>query len=314
MKLFKQNTYNLIMIEPKHFGFNNETAKDNHYQINDNLISKREIKEKAKKEFNDLVVKIKNEDISVKVFKDNKKIITTDSVFPNNWISLHEEGKLILYPMFSKNRRKERQNNSIKNFLKKNFSIEQIIDLTNWENKGKFLEGTGSMIFDRTNKICFAAISNRTSNEILKNLCNKLNYDLFTFKANQTSKKNRVPIYHTNVMMSLGKKFVVICLESIDNLMERSKIISQLNSLKKEIIEINEFQVENFAGNLLQVENKKGEEIIVMSSRAKSCLSKEQIEKLNKHGKIIHSDLDIIEKIGGGSARCMIAENFLQKK
>ena len=115
-------------------------------------------------------------------------------------------------------------------------------------------------------------------------------------------------------MMSLGKKFVVICLESIDNLMERSKIISQLNSLKKEIIEINEFQVENFAGNLLQVENKKGEEIIVMSSRAKSCLSKEQIEKLNKHGKIIHSDLDIIEKIGGGSARCMIAENFLQKK
>ena len=228
MKFYKQNTNDLIMIEPKHFGFNNETAKDNHYQINDNLISKKDIKEKAKKEFNDLVVKIKNEDISVKVFKDNKKIITTDSVFPNNWISLHEEGELILYPMFSENRRKERQNNSIKNFLKKNYSIKEIIDLTNWEKKGKFLEGTGSMIFDRTNKICFAAISNRTSNEILKNICNKLNYDLFTFKANQTFKNNRVPIYHTNVMMSLGKKFVVICLECIDNLKERSKIISHL--------------------------------------------------------------------------------------
>ncbi len=278
------------------------------------MISKKDVKEKAKKEFNNLVVKIKNEDISVKVFKDNKKIITTDSVFPNNWISLHEEGKLILYPMFSKNRRKERQNNSIKNFLKKNYSIEQIIDLTNWEKKGEFLEGTGSMIFDRTNKICFAAISNRTSTLILKGLCNRLNYDLFTFKANQTFKNNRVPIYHTNVMMSLGKKFVVICLECIDNLKERSKIISHLKNLKKEIIEINELQVENFAGNLLQVENKKGEEIIVMSSRAKSCLSKKQIEKLNNHGKIIHSNLDIIEKIGGGSARCMIAENFLQKK
>ena len=216
--------------------------------------------------------------------------------------------------MFSRNRRKERQNNSIKNFLKKNYSIEQIIDLTNWEKKGEFLEGTGSMIFDRTNKICFAAISNRTSTLILKGLCNRLNYDLFTFKANQTFKNNRVPIYHTNVMMSLGKKFVVICLECIDNLKERSKIISHLKNLKKEIIEINEFQVENFAGNLLQVENKKGEEIIVMSSRAKSCLSKKQIEKLNNHGKIIHSNLDIIEKIGGGSARCMIAENFLQKK
>ena len=170
------------------------------------------------------------------------------------------------------------------------------------------------MIFDRINKICFAAISNRTSSVVLKELCDILHYDLFTFKANQTYNNNRVPIYHTNVMMSLGEKFVVICLESIDDITEKSKIISLLKKLKKEIIEINEKQVENFAGNLLQVENKKREKFIVMSSKAYNCFSKNQIEKLSKHGKIIHSNLDVIEKIGGGSARCMIAENFLQKK
>ena len=314
MKFYKQNTNDLIMIEPRHFGFNNETAKDNHYQINNDLISKTEIKQKANKEFNALVHKIKEEDISVRVFSDNKKLITTDSVFPNNWISLHQEGKLILYPMFSKNRRKERQNKSIISYLNKNHSIDEIIDLTNWEQKGEFLEGTGSMIFDRKNKICFAAISNRTSNVILKELCDILKYDLITFKANQSYNDNRVPIYHTNVMMSLGEQFVLICLQCIDNLNERSKIISILKDLKKEIIEISEKQVENFAGNLLQVENKRKKKFIIMSSKAYKCFSKSQKKKLNNHGKIIHSNLDIIEKIGGGSARCMIAENFLQKK
>ena len=314
MKNLKQNTSDLIMIEPMHFGFNTETAEDNHYQIKDDLISKIEIKQKAIKEFNELVKKIKEENISVRVFDDEKNIITTDSVFPNNWISLHEEGKVILYPMFSKNRRKERENSFVKSYLNNNYFINQIIDLTDWEKKEKFLEGTGSMIFDRINKICFAAISNRTSSVVLKELCDILHYDLFTFKANQTYNNNRVPIYHTNVMMSLGEKFVVICLESIDDITEKSKIISLLKKLKKEIIEINEKQVENFAGNLLQVENKKREKFIVMSSKAYNCFSKNQIEKLNKHGKIIHSNLDVIEKIGGGSARCMIAENFLQKK
>ena len=314
MKIIKQNSSDLIMIEPKHFGFNIETAEDNHYQINDDLISEIEIKQKANKEFNELVKKIKEENISVRVFDDEKNIITTDSVFPNNWISLHEEGKVILYPMFSKNRRKERENSFVKSYLNNNYFINQIIDLTDWEKKEKFLEGTGSMIFDRINKICFAAISNRTSSVVLKELCDILHYDLFTFKANQTYNNNRVPIYHTNVMMSLGEKFVVICLESIDDIAEKSKIISLLKKLKKEIIEINEKQVENFAGNLLQVENKKREKFIVMSSKAYNFFSKNQIEKLNKHGKIIHSNLDVIEKIGGGSARCMIAENFLQKK
>ena len=314
MKNIKQNSSDLIMIEPKHFGFNIETAEDNHYQINDDLISEIEIKQKANKEFNELVKKIKEENISVRVFEDEKNIITTDSVFPNNWISLHEEGKVILYPMFSKNRRKERENSFVKSYLNNNYFINQIIDLTDWEKKEKFLEGTGSMIFDRINKICFAAISNRTSSVVLKELCDILHYDLFTFKANQTYNNNRVPIYHTNVMMSLGEKFVVICLESIDDITEKSKIISLLKKLKKEIIEINEKQVENFAGNLLQVENKKREKFIVMSSKAYNCFSKNQIDKLNKHGKIIHSNLDVIEKIGGGSARCMIAENFLQKK
>ena len=314
MKIIKQNSSDLIMIEPKHFGFNIETAEDNHYQINDDLISEIEIKQKANKEFNELVKKIKEENISVRVFDDEKNIITTDSVFPNNWISLHEEGKVILYPMFSKNRRKERENSFVKSYLNKNYFINQIIDLTDWEKKEKFLEGTGSMIFDRINKICFAAISYRTSSVVLKELCDILHYDLFTFKANQTYNNNRVPIYHTNVMMSLGEKFVVICLESIDDITEKSKIISLLKKLKKEIIEINEKQVENFAGNLLQVENKKREKFIVMSSKAYNCFSKNQIEKLSKHGKIIHSNLDVIEKIGGGSARCMIAENFLQKK
>ena len=252
--------------------------------------------------------------IIVKIFSDRKNVITTDSVFPNNWMTLHEEGKVILYPMFSGNRRKERRSDIIKDYLIGNFQINEIIDLTKWEKREKFLEGTGSMVLDRQNKTCFAAISKRTSKSILKEFCKKLNYKLFTFTANQNYKDNRVPIYHTNVMMTIGEKFALICIKSIDDHKEKSEIIRLLNQSKKEIIEVNESQIENFVGNILEVQNLEKQNFIIMSTRAFECLNKKQRNQLECYGEIIHSDLNIIEKIGGGSARCMVTENFLIKK
>lgn len=309
-----QTTNNLIMIQPKHFGYNIETSRDNYYQKNEIKMPKSEIKKKAKLEFDHLVLKIEKNGINIKVFKDKKSLITTDSIFPNNWISLHEEGKLITYPMYSKNRRQERRKDIIENYLKKNYLINELIDLSHWEEKGNFLEGTGSMVFDRKNKLCYAAISKRTSKKLLNQLCKTLNYKLYTFKANQTYKGKRVPIYHTNVMMSIGKKFAIVCLDSIDDKKEKEGLIFLLTQTNKKIIYINESQIENFAGNILEVKNNNEKGFIIMSSRAYKCLKKDQKKKLENYGTIIHSNLDTIEKIGGGSARCMIAENFLKKK
>ena len=310
----KQISNHLIMIQPNHFGFNEETAINNYYQKNEKRMSEAQIKKVARVEFNELIRKMKEKKINVKIFSDRKHVITTDSVFPNNWMTLHEEGKVILYPMFSDNRRKERRNDIIKDYLKENFQINEIIDLSEWEKREKFLEGTGSMVLDRQNKICFAAVSKRTSKSILKEFCKKLNYKLFTFTANQTCKDNRVPIYHTNVMMSIGEKFALICIKSIDDPKEKSEIIRLLNQPKREIIEVNESQIENFVGNILEVQNLEKQNFIIMSTRAFEYLNKKQRNKLECYGEIIHSDLNIIEKIGGGSARCMITENFLMKK
>lgn len=310
----KQISNHLIMIQPKHFGYNLETAIDNYYQKKETLISKSKIKKIAKLEFDQLIHKMKEKGISIKVIKDKEKLITTDSIFPNNWISLHEEGQLILYPMYSKNRRKERRTDIIEDYLKKEFVINEIIDLTHWESRQKYLEGTGSMVFDRKNRLCFAGISKRTSKKVLKELCNKIKYKLFTFKAYQTYKNKRVPIYHTNVMMSIGEKFALICLQSIDDKKEKKQLINLLIKTKKEIIEVSESQIENFAGNILEVKGANEKNYLIMSTRAFNCLDYNQKNKLEKNAEILHSNLDTIEKIGGGSARCMIAENFLQKK
>ena len=309
-----QNTSEIFMIRPKHFNFNHETAKNNHFQKEEKRLKNKEILENAVSEFEELVKKIKQKNIKVEVFEDREDVITTDSIFPNNWISLHKDGKIYLYPMFSEIRRKEKRIDLINYYKDEGYLINETIDLGKYEKENKFLEGTGSMVLDRENKLCYAAISERTSREVLNKFCETSGYEAIAFKSYQTFENKRKEIYHTNVMMCIADKYVIICLDSIDNIDERKSVIKKLIESKKEIIEINEKQCNNFAGNMLQVKNNQNKKFLIMSKSAYDSLSKEQLKLITSYNEIIYSSLDTIEKLGGGSARCMITENFLRRK
>ena len=312
-KIKKQITKNLIMMRPEHFDFNYETAENNHFQKEDKKLSKEKILKNAKNEFDNLYNKLIINKINVNVFNDRKKVRTTDSVFPNNWISLHQDGSVYVYPMFSENRRKERRFDIIEK-LKKQFEIKRVIDLSYFEKESVFLEGTGSMILDRQNKICYAALSDRTNIIALNDFCNRALYNPIIFKSYQKVKGKINLIYHTNVMMCVADQYAIVCLDTIHNTKEREILISSLEKTNKEIIEISEKQCNSFAGNMLQVSNTNDQKFLVMSSTAYKCLNTTQKKKILNYNKVIHSNLEQIEKLGGGSARCMIAENFLQKK
>ena len=309
-----QITSEIFMIRPKHFNFNHETAKNNHFQKEEKTLKNKEVLQNAISEFEELVKKIKQKNIKVEIFEDREEVITTDSIFPNNWISLHKDGKIYVYPMFSEIRRKEKRIDIINSYRDNGYLINETIDLSKYEKENKFLEGTGSMVLDRENKLCYAAISERTSREVLNKFCEISGYEAIEFKSYQTFENKRKEIYHTNVMMCIADKYVIICLDSIDNIDERKSVIKKLIESKKEIIEINEKQCNNFAGNMLQVKNNQNKKFLIMSKSAYDSLSKEQLKLITSHNEIIYSSLDTIEKLGGGSARCMITENFLRRK
>ena len=260
-------------------------------------------------QFDQFVEKLRSEGVDVTVFDDTPDPATPDSIFPNNWISFHQDGVLRLYPMYAKNRRLERREDIVAG-LKAKFKVSDVVSFTNWEQKAAYLEGTGSLLLDRQNKIAYAAISDRTMPEVLEDFCDEAGFDPVTFHALQTVDGKRLPIYHTNVMMCLGEDFSVVCLDSIDDLEERENLVETLEETDKEIIEITEEQKEQFAGNMLQVLGKDDQRLVVMSSAAFHSLSDEQKAQLSKHGKLVHSDIHTIEKLGGGSARCMMAEIF----
>ena len=245
--------------------------------------------------------------------KDTLEPHTPDSIFPNNWISMHQDGTVVLYPMCAVNRRWERRNDILE-ILKRNFSVKEIIDLSAPENDGKFLEGTGSMIFDHDHNIAYGSVSLRLDEELFLQFCTKFGCRPVVFHSYQNAGGERLPIYHTNVMMCVADKFVVICLECIDDELEREKVQEVIKSTQKEIIEISEDQMQQFAGNMLQVQNDAGEKFLIMSESAYRSLTAEQISEIEKYCEIIYSDLTTIETNGGGSARCMLAEVFLEKK
>ena len=307
----KQITNNIMMIEPVSFNYNTETAINNYYQINNTAISKEEIQQKALKEFKGFVSLLRSENINVIVFKDTETPKTPDSIFPNNWVSFHIDGEIVLYPMYAKNRRLERRNDIIQK-LRDDFIVTKINDFSYYENQELYLEGTGSMILDRENKICYAAISDRTNKNIVNDFCNQLNFKPILFTSNQDVRGKRLAIYHTNVMMCVTTNFAIVCLDSIDCNEEKDRVIDILNETKKEIISISEEQTNKFAGNMLEVEGDK--KYLVMSKSAYSCLTENQIKKINKYCEILYSDLSTIEDYGGGSARCMMAEIFLPLK
>jgi hypothetical protein len=302
--IITQNCSAILMVRPAGFGHNDFTAESNAFQQQDKSLSKQDIQQKALKEFDTFVDLLRKNKIEVMVIDDTLLHDTPDAVFPNNWISFHADGTLVLYPMLAPQRRLER-NLEVIDTVKKKFKIKQIIDLTKYEDKNKFLEGTGSIVFDHPNKIAYACISQRTDKDIMEELNAKLGYESLFFHA---SDRHSRPIYHTNVMLSIGDRFAVICSESIKDQDQRTNVLNRLRSTGHIIIDITEEQMSCFAGNVLLVKNKEEKNILVMSTAAFNAFSEEQKTIIKRFAEIVHSPLPVIEKSGGGSARCMIAE------
>ncbi|WP_370897362.1 citrulline utilization hydrolase CtlX [Chryseobacterium gossypii] len=306
-----QTTDTVLMIEPIAFGYNAQTAENNYFQVDQ---KDSDVQQKALQEFNNFVGKLRSKGINVITVKDTLEPHTPDSIFPNNWVSFHKDGKVVLYPMFAPNRRVERRNDIIEAIKDRGFEVEEVDDWSSSEADEKFLEGTGSMIFDHDNKIAYGSVSLRLDEKLFRKFCEKYGFMPVVFHSFQTVGTERLPIYHTNVMMCVADRFVVICLDCIDDELERSKVIETIKNSGKEIIEISEEQMQQFAGNMLQVQNKEGEKFLVMSETAYRSLTPEQVANIEKYCEIIYSDLHTIEVNGGGSARCMLAEVFLPKK
>jgi len=305
----QQTTNNILMIRPVDFNFNHQTAINNHYQKTEDGLDA--VNEKAQKDFDLLVEKLQSNGINVLVFDDDLSHDTPDSIFPNNWITFHSNGDIALYPMFAINRRLERREDVLSFVEEKGFSINNIIDYTSAENEDLFLEGTGSMILDRANKKVYCSLSQRSSEEILIEFCEDFQYTPVVFNSFQNVNNQRLPIYHTNVMMCIAETFAVVCLESIDDQSQQKNVLNHLSESGKEIIEISEDQVEKFSGNMLQLKDTNGDAILVMSDSAHTALTKQQVDKIQKHCKILSNPIPTIETCGGGSVRCMIAEVFL---
>jgi hypothetical protein len=294
--------YPILMIRPVAFGFNEQTAGSNAFQQQG--LDQQNVQQQALHEFDTLVAILQDNGIDVIVVEDTPNPHTPDSIFPNNWISFHENGKIFLYPMQAKNRRLERREDIVDR-LKAKFSIGEVDDLSHFEVDEKFLEGTGSMVLDRQNKIAYACLSPRTDHEVLAEFCERSGYGTVEFHAVDSLGK---AIYHTNVLMCMGEAFVVICLDSVTDEDERELLTDSFALTRKEIVEITMAQMNAFAGNMLELVNDKGEHLLVMSAHAYHSLSPEQIGNLEKYCKLIYADLNTIETNGGGSARCMIAE------
>ncbi|HBK71311.1 MAG TPA: amidinotransferase [Flavobacteriaceae bacterium] len=309
----QQITDTIVMIRPINFRMNEQTAVNNYYQKVIGGVSKEMIQSKAEKEFDVFVEKLRGVGIHVIVIQDTMTPDTPDSIFPNNWISFHENGTVVLYPMFAENRRLERREDILERLEEERFIIENIVDYTSAEEEHVFLEGTGSLLLDRVHRKAYCALSQRADEGLFIEFCEDFEYTPVLFTAYQTVKGKRLPIYHTNVMMDLAENFAVICLDSIDDKKERKNVIHHLKEDGKEIIVISEKQVEQFAGNMLQLRNQEGKKFMVMSRAAHESLTEKQLQTIEKHCEILSSSLDTIEACGGGSARCMIAEVFLQK-
>lgn len=301
------------MIRPASFRMNEQTAVNNYYQRGSKDISLETLQFRALQEFDAFVEKLKSEGINVIVVNDTKVPNTPDAIFPNNWVSFHENGNVGLYPMFAENRRLERREDIFDILEENGFEINNFIDFTSAEEEELFLEGTGSMVLDRVHRKAYCALSPRADEDLFIEFCEDFEFTPVIFEAKQTVNGQRMPIYHTNVMMTLAENFAVICLESIDDKKERKNVLKHLKEDGKEVIAISEVQLNAFAGNMLQVKNSVGERILVMSEQAYNSLNKGQIEKIEHHCRILHSKLDTIEANGGGSARCMMAEVFLPK-
>lgn len=302
-----QTTSHLLMIRPVDFKFNEQTAGDNKFQV---ASKQADVQQKALAEFDGFVSILRENGVDVTVINDTLAPETPDSIFPNNWVSFHKDGSVFLYPMHSPNRRQERRKDIIDE-LGRTFEVNHLTDLSFFEQQDLFLEGTGSMVLDRTNKIAYACLSVRTSKEVLDNFALLTGYKVIAFEAID---QNNFPIYHTNVMMCIGEKFAVVCLESIKSTEDKITVLESFKATHKTVIDISFDQMNHFAGNMLEVQNKDGESLLVMSEQSLKALHGTQVTALSTFSKIVTAPLYTIEQNGGGSARCMLAEVHLPLK
>tara|TARA_R100001369_G_scaffold90111_1_gene128652 strand:+ start:675 stop:1607 length:933 start_codon:yes stop_codon:yes gene_type:complete len=309
----QQITDTILMIRPVAFRMNEQTAVNNYFQEEIELENAK-VNEKAQQEFDAFVEKLRNVGVNVIVEDDKLELDTPDSIFPNNWVTFHENGDIALYPLFAKNRRKERREDVIERIESEGFVIKNIVDYTDAEKEGVYLESTGSLILDRVNQKAYCALSPRADEQLLIEFCEDFEFTPVIFTANQTVDGKRAAIYHTNVMMCLGENFSVICLDTIDDAKEKKNVVQHLKDDGKEIITITEAQMHNFAGNMLQVRGANDKKYLVMSAAAHKSLTEDQVSAIEKHCEILSTDLTTIETCGGGSARCMMAEIFLPKE
>ena len=304
----KQITNTVLMVRPVRFRMNEQTVVNNYFQEEMDL-KNDEINRQAQQEFDVLVEKLRTVGVKVIVVDDIYEQNTPDSVFPNNWITFHQNGDVAIYPMFAENRRRERREDILDKVEAEGFDIENVYDYTDAEKENIFLEGTGAMVLDRVNRKAYCALSPRADEELFIEFCEDFEYTPVIFKAYQQVNNEQLPIYHTNVMMALGVDFAVVCLDTITDKSERKNLLHHLKEDKKEVINITPKQMEQYAGNMLQVQGKDST-YLVMSDAAYNSLTPEQRETIEKNTAIIHSNLETIETCGGGSARCMLAEIF----
>lgn len=309
-----QITNAILMIRPVSFKKNEQTAVNNYYQKDLSDWNQNEVQKKALSEFDNLVLELRKAGVRVIVVEDLSENDTPDSIFPNNWISFHQNGNVAVYPMFAENRRLERREDILEILGNKGIEIEHIIDYTSAEEEGIFLEGTGSLVLDRVNRKAYGALSPRADEELFIEFCEDFEYTPVLFHAYHTVNRERKLIYHTNVMMTLTEKLAIICLDSIDDKKERKNVISHLRMDGKKIIALSESQINNFTGNMLQVKGEDDIRYIVMSETAYGSLTVDQLKILEMESKIIKSDISTIEILGGGSVRCMMAEIFAKEK
>lgn len=311
--MMTQNATNeILMVRPVRFGMNAETAVDNHYQqVNQHIT---DAAHKAIQEFDNFVQLLQEQGVHVHVLQDTAEPHTPDSIFPNNWLSMHADGTVCLYPMKAENRRLERIQGIEKVLQDWGFEVGEVADFTSEERCNTYLEGTGALIFDHDSRLVYMARSQRADEGLMRILAEKLGYDPVIFSAYQSVNGQRLPIYHTNVMMCVTDQYVVICLDCIDDPSERDAVRNAILNSGKEVLELTEQQVEQFAGNMLLVKGDRENLFLVMSSSARTALTMSQLELIEKHHTIIHASLPTIETLGGGSARCMLAEIYLPNK
>ena len=306
----KQTTDQLLMIRPSCFYANEQTATSNYFQQKTQE-SQATTTVKAQQEFDDFVIELRSYGVAVYVWQDAIEPNTPDALFPNNWISFHKPKTIVTYPLYAVNRQKEVKKAPIEFLESKGFLFSTRIDFTSFISTNLFLEGTGSMVLDRVNQIAYCSRSERTNPILIDMFCQKMGYSAVEFSSYQSVNGQRHPIYHTNVMMSIGLDFAVVCLDSIDEIRERNALIHSLETTGKTIIKLTEEQIHQFAGNILELQSNNGNRLLAMSTSAFDALTDSQKAALSSKLTMVHSPLPTIERLGGGSARCMMAELFI---